>query len=93
LKITFLLGLSFLYNFILLRNAFLCRFSQELQLKIQKDARNTSLTKKSQNRKKEKEKDDSLGEERKMLVVQVNVHALNLKFEGKNEDFFKEVFF
>ncbi|XP_073898094.1 cyclin-dependent kinase-like 2 isoform X2 [Castor canadensis] len=46
------------------------RFSQELQLKIQKDARNTSLTKKSQNRKKEKEKDDSLGEERKMLVVQ-----------------------
>ncbi|KAG3276415.1 cyclin-dependent kinase-like 2 [Ictidomys tridecemlineatus] len=46
------------------------RFSQELQLKIQKDARNISLSKKSQNRKKEKEKDDSLGEERKMLVVQ-----------------------
>uniref|UniRef100_A0A2K6E496 Cyclin-dependent kinase-like 2 n=1 Tax=Macaca nemestrina TaxID=9545 RepID=A0A2K6E496_MACNE len=46
------------------------RFSQELQLKVQKDARNISLSKKSQNRKKEKEKDDSLGEERKTLVVQ-----------------------
>ncbi|XP_013358232.1 PREDICTED: cyclin-dependent kinase-like 2 isoform X2 [Chinchilla lanigera] len=46
------------------------RFSQELQLKIQKDARNISLPKKSQNRKKEKEKDESLGEERKTLVVQ-----------------------
>ncbi|XP_008565527.1 PREDICTED: cyclin-dependent kinase-like 2 isoform X1 [Galeopterus variegatus] len=48
------------------------RFSQELQLKIQKDARNVSLSKKSQNRKKEKEKDDFLGEERKTLVVQDN---------------------
>ncbi|XP_008067241.1 cyclin-dependent kinase-like 2 [Carlito syrichta] len=46
------------------------RFSQELQLKVQKDARNISLSKKSQNRKKEKEKDDSLGEERKTFVVQ-----------------------
>ncbi|XP_007997101.2 cyclin-dependent kinase-like 2 [Chlorocebus sabaeus] len=46
------------------------RFSQELQLKVQKDVRNISLSKKSQNRKKEKEKDDSLGEERKTLVVQ-----------------------
>ncbi|XP_045388786.1 cyclin-dependent kinase-like 2 [Lemur catta] len=46
------------------------RFSQELQLKVQKDARNISLSKKSQNRKKEKEKDDSLGEERKTLIVQ-----------------------
>ncbi|XP_039701403.1 cyclin-dependent kinase-like 2 isoform X3 [Pteropus medius] len=46
------------------------RFSQELQLKVQKDARNISLSKKSQNRKKEKEKDDSLSEERKTLVVQ-----------------------
>nr|XP_019576196.1 PREDICTED: cyclin-dependent kinase-like 2 isoform X1 [Rhinolophus sinicus]XP_019576203.1 PREDICTED: cyclin-dependent kinase-like 2 isoform X1 [Rhinolophus sinicus]XP_019576211.1 PREDICTED: cyclin-dependent kinase-like 2 isoform X1 [Rhinolophus sinicus] len=46
------------------------RFSQELQLKVQKDARNISLSKKSRNRKKEKEKDDSLGEERKTLVVQ-----------------------
>ncbi|XP_047272343.1 cyclin-dependent kinase-like 2 isoform X8 [Homo sapiens] len=46
------------------------RFSQELQLKVQKDARNVSLSKKSQNRKKEKEKDDSLVEERKTLVVQ-----------------------
>ncbi|XP_011895811.1 PREDICTED: cyclin-dependent kinase-like 2 isoform X2 [Cercocebus atys] len=46
------------------------RFSQELQLKVQKDARNISLSKKSQNRRKEKEKDDSLGEERKTLVVQ-----------------------
>lgn len=45
-------------------------FSQELQLKIQKDARNISLSKKSQNRKKEKEKDDVLGEERSTLVVQ-----------------------
>ncbi|XP_050006262.1 cyclin-dependent kinase-like 2 [Alexandromys fortis] len=44
------------------------RFSQELQLKIEKDARNNSLPKKSQNRKKEK--DDTLGEERKTLVVQ-----------------------
>ena len=44
------------------------RFSQELQLKIEKDARNNSLPKKSQNRKKEK--DDALGEERKTLVVQ-----------------------
>lgn len=59
------------YNFII----FLCRFSQELQLKVQKDVRNISLSKKSQNRKKEKEKDDSLGEERKTLVVQVNVHV------------------
>ncbi|XP_004406396.1 PREDICTED: cyclin-dependent kinase-like 2 isoform X1 [Odobenus rosmarus divergens] len=46
------------------------RFSQELQLKVQKDARNISLSKKSQNRKKAKEKDDSLCEERKTLVVQ-----------------------
>ncbi|EHB03075.1 Cyclin-dependent kinase-like 2 [Heterocephalus glaber] len=46
------------------------RFSRELQLKIQKDARNISLPKKSQSRKKEKEKDESLGEERKTLVVQ-----------------------
>ncbi|XP_003469422.1 cyclin-dependent kinase-like 2 isoform X2 [Cavia porcellus] len=46
------------------------RFSQELQLKIQKEARNISLPKKSQNRKKEKEKDECLGEERKTLVVQ-----------------------
>ncbi|XP_006898520.1 PREDICTED: cyclin-dependent kinase-like 2 isoform X2 [Elephantulus edwardii] len=45
------------------------RFSQELQLKVQKDARNISLSKKSQNRRKEKEKDD-LGEERKTLMVQ-----------------------
>ncbi|XP_052054538.1 cyclin-dependent kinase-like 2 isoform X3 [Apodemus sylvaticus] len=44
------------------------RFSQELQLKIEKDARNNSLPKKSQNRKKEK--DDASGEERKTLVVQ-----------------------
>lgn len=42
-----------------------------MQLKIEKDARNNSLPKKSQNRKKEK--DDALGEERKTLVVQVNV--------------------
>nr|XP_023493723.1 cyclin-dependent kinase-like 2 [Equus caballus] len=46
------------------------RFSQELQLKVQKDARNIPLSKKPQNRKKEKEKDDSLGGERKTLVVQ-----------------------
>uniref|UniRef100_A0A8C6QBS8 Cyclin-dependent kinase-like 2 n=1 Tax=Nannospalax galili TaxID=1026970 RepID=A0A8C6QBS8_NANGA len=46
------------------------RFSQELQLKIEKDARNNSLPKKSQNKKKEK--DDSLGEERKTLMVQDN---------------------
>ncbi|KAB0354465.1 hypothetical protein FD755_023003 [Muntiacus reevesi] len=46
------------------------RFPQELQLKVQKDARNISLSKKSQIRKKEKEKDESLGEERKTLVVQ-----------------------
>ncbi|XP_006871664.1 PREDICTED: cyclin-dependent kinase-like 2 [Chrysochloris asiatica] len=46
------------------------RFSQELQLKVQKDARNVSLSKKSQNRKKEMEKDNSLGEERKTLMVQ-----------------------
>lgn len=44
------------------------RFSQELQLKIEKDARNNSLPKKFQIRKKEKE--DALGEERKTLVVQ-----------------------
>ncbi|XP_040822724.1 cyclin-dependent kinase-like 2 [Ochotona curzoniae] len=48
------------------------RFPQELQLKVQKDARSVSLSKKSQNRKKEKEKDDSLNEERKTLVVQDN---------------------
>ncbi|XP_004766318.1 cyclin-dependent kinase-like 2 isoform X2 [Mustela putorius furo] len=52
------------------KDGFAERFSQELQLKVQKDARNISLSKKSQNRKKEKEKDDSLGEERKTLVVQ-----------------------
>ncbi|XP_010592435.1 cyclin-dependent kinase-like 2 [Loxodonta africana] len=46
------------------------RFSQELKLKIQKDTRNISLSKKFQNRKKEKEKDDSLGGERKTLMVQ-----------------------
>lgn len=49
-------------------DGFVERFSQELQLKIEKDARNISVPKKSQNRKKEK--DDSLGEERKTLVVQ-----------------------
>lgn len=60
---------------------FLCRFPQELQLKVQKDARNISLSKKSQIRKKEKEKDESLGEERKTLVVQVNFHVLmHIKF-------------
>ncbi|XP_007947245.1 cyclin-dependent kinase-like 2 [Orycteropus afer afer] len=46
------------------------RFSQELHLKVQKDVKNISLSKKSQNRKKEKERDDSLGEVRKTLVVQ-----------------------
>lgn len=46
------------------------RFSQELQLKIQKDTRNISVSKKSQNRKKEKDKDDPLDQERKTLVVQ-----------------------
>ncbi|XP_023568802.1 cyclin-dependent kinase-like 2 [Octodon degus] len=46
------------------------RFSQELQLKIQKDARNISLPKKSQNRKKEKEKDESIAEQRRTLVIQ-----------------------
>lgn len=75
-KPIFFLDLSVSYSFILLTNVFLCRFSQELQLKVQKDARNISLSKKSQNRKKEKEKDDSLSEERKTLVVQVNVHIL-----------------
>jgi hypothetical protein len=68
-----------------LRNILLYRFSQELQLKIEKDARNNSLPKKSQNRKKEK--DDALGEERKTLVVQVNVRALRFKsVDGNNED-------
>ncbi|XP_006142999.1 cyclin-dependent kinase-like 2 [Tupaia chinensis] len=52
------------------KDGFAERFSQELQLKVQKDARNISVSKKSQSRKKEKEKDDSLGEERKTLVVQ-----------------------
>lgn len=65
-----------------MRHVLLYRFSQELQLKIEKDARNNSLPKKSQNRKKEK--DDALGEERKTLVVQVNVHALRLKFVEEN---------
>ncbi|XP_075400310.1 cyclin-dependent kinase-like 2 isoform X2 [Tenrec ecaudatus] len=46
------------------------RFSQELQLKVQKDGRNISLSKRSQHRKKDKEKDDSLGEERRTLTVQ-----------------------
>lgn len=56
-----------------------------MQLKIEKDARNNSLPKKSQNRKKEK--DDALVEERKTLVVQVNVHALRFKsVEENNED-------
>uniref|UniRef100_A0A2K6GMY5 Cyclin-dependent kinase-like 2 n=1 Tax=Propithecus coquereli TaxID=379532 RepID=A0A2K6GMY5_PROCO len=50
------------------KRPFCAEFSQELQLKVHKDARNISLSKKSQNRKKEKEKDDSLGEERKTLV-------------------------
>ncbi|XP_069869324.1 cyclin-dependent kinase-like 2 isoform X1 [Dipodomys merriami] len=45
------------------------RFSQELQLKVQKDEKNMSC-KKSQTRKKEKEKDDSFSEERKTPVVQ-----------------------
>ncbi|KAM4854823.1 cyclin-dependent kinase-like 2 isoform 2-T3 [Thomomys bottae] len=45
------------------------RFTQELQLKIQKDEKNISC-KKSQTRKKEKEKDDSFTEERKTLLVQ-----------------------
>nr|XP_012302352.1 cyclin-dependent kinase-like 2 isoform X1 [Aotus nancymaae] len=59
-----------LYHDFFQMDGFAERFSQELQLKVQKDARNISLSKKSQNRKKEKEKDDSLGEERKTLVVQ-----------------------
>ncbi|XP_054996467.1 cyclin-dependent kinase-like 2 [Sorex araneus] len=44
------------------------RFSRELQLKVQKDARSTTSSKKFQNRKKEK--DDSLGDERKAFIVQ-----------------------
>ncbi|XP_017370229.1 cyclin-dependent kinase-like 2 isoform X1 [Cebus imitator] len=59
-----------LYHDFFQMDGFAERFSQELQLKVQKDARNISLSRKSQNRKKEKEKDDSLGEERKTLVVQ-----------------------
>nr|XP_003932032.1 cyclin-dependent kinase-like 2 [Saimiri boliviensis boliviensis]XP_010340910.1 cyclin-dependent kinase-like 2 [Saimiri boliviensis boliviensis] len=59
-----------LYHDFFQMDGFAERFSQELQLKVQKDAKNISLSKKSQNRKKEKEKDDSLGEERKTLVVQ-----------------------
>ncbi|XP_054109247.2 cyclin-dependent kinase-like 2 isoform X1 [Callithrix jacchus] len=59
-----------LYHDFFQMDGFAERFSQELQLKVQKDARNISLSKKSRNRKKEKEKDDSLGEERKTLLVQ-----------------------
>lgn len=70
-----------MFHTVLSTNVFLCRFPQELQLKVQKDARNISLSKKSQIRKKEKEKDESLGEERKTLLVQVNFHVLrHIKF-------------
>lgn len=45
-----------------------CRFAQELKLKIQKDARDQQVQKKSKISKRDK--DDAL-EERKMLDVQV----------------------
>ncbi|CAM4547153.1 cyclin-dependent kinase-like 2 isoform X1 [Caretta caretta] len=50
------------------KDGFAERFAQELRLKIQKDARDHPLPKKSKISKKDK--DDSLGEERKMLDIQ-----------------------
>lgn len=45
-----------------------CRFAQELKLKIQKDARDHQLQKKSKISKRDK---DDVLEERKMLGIQV----------------------
>uniref|UniRef100_K7FM36 Cyclin-dependent kinase-like 2 n=1 Tax=Pelodiscus sinensis TaxID=13735 RepID=K7FM36_PELSI len=50
------------------KDGFVERFAQELRLKLQKDARDHPLPKKSKITKKDK--DDSLGEERKMLDIQ-----------------------
>ncbi|KFV87651.1 Cyclin-dependent kinase-like 2 [Struthio camelus australis] len=50
------------------KDGFAERFAEELKLKIQKDARDHQLQKKSKIGKKEK--DDCLGEERKMLAIQ-----------------------
>ncbi|XP_025976047.1 cyclin-dependent kinase-like 2 isoform X1 [Dromaius novaehollandiae] len=51
-----------------IKDGFAERFAQELKLKIQKDARDHQLQKKSKISKKDK--DDCLGEERKMLAIQ-----------------------
>uniref|UniRef100_A0A8B9PIK5 Cyclin-dependent kinase-like 2 n=1 Tax=Apteryx owenii TaxID=8824 RepID=A0A8B9PIK5_APTOW len=50
------------------KDGFAERFAQELKLKIQKDARDNQLQKKSKISKKDK--DDCSGEERKMLAIQ-----------------------
>ncbi|XP_006273774.2 cyclin-dependent kinase-like 2 [Alligator mississippiensis] len=60
------------------KDGFAERFAQELKLKIQKDARDHQLQKKSKFIKKDK--DESLGEERKMLVIQ------DFNIDPKNRD-------
>ncbi|XP_019389846.1 PREDICTED: cyclin-dependent kinase-like 2 [Crocodylus porosus] len=60
------------------KDGFVERFAQELKLKIQKDARDHQLQKKSKFIKKDK--DESLGEERKMLVIQ------DFNIDPKNRD-------
>ncbi|XP_074849909.1 cyclin-dependent kinase-like 2 [Carettochelys insculpta] len=50
------------------KDGFVERFAQELRLKLQRDARDHPLPKKSKISKKDK--DDSLGDERKMLDIQ-----------------------
>uniref|UniRef100_A0A452IA35 Cyclin-dependent kinase-like 2 n=1 Tax=Gopherus agassizii TaxID=38772 RepID=A0A452IA35_9SAUR len=65
------------------KDGFMERFAQELRLKIQKDARDHPLPKKSKISKKDK--DDSLGEERKMLDIQ----DFNIDPKSKDPKLFK----
>uniref|UniRef100_A0A8C3XWP5 Cyclin-dependent kinase-like 2 n=1 Tax=Chelydra serpentina TaxID=8475 RepID=A0A8C3XWP5_CHESE len=65
------------------KDGFAERFAQELRLKIQKDARDHPLPKKSKISKKDK--DDSLGEERKMLDIQ----DFNIDPKSKDSKLFK----
>ncbi|XP_032618216.1 cyclin-dependent kinase-like 2 isoform X1 [Chelonoidis abingdonii] len=65
------------------KDGFTERFAQELRLKIQKDGRDHPLPKKSKISKKDK--DDSLGEERKMLDIQ----DFNIDPKSKDPKLFK----
>ncbi|KAM8808910.1 CDKL2 protein, partial [Eudromia elegans] len=66
------------------KDGFAERFAQELKLKIQKDARDHQLQKQSKISKKDK--DDCLGEERKMLAIK----DFNIEPRSREAKLFKE---